>query len=1394
MNTMKHFGKRGVALFLAMVMCLSLLPMTAFAADADGEAIDGIVDGVTESEPAEPEVVPEVVVPEAVSEVVKPEAVPEAAAPVYAPSYAGVDEFYAALAAMGDADDEASVLAVLANIEAVYYSLSPEDQAAVANEWANAKAYMDQVRAGNANEGINTTVGDTTSVDITVSTTSQNWKFCNSSGGNPVTKYRYYFYDLPKGTTISMAVDFVWSSSVGAWQLRTTAAGNSKLENIYVFTADMSSVRKPWSQSTGSAGSNNSLTKSFTFFNSDGTAVSSVGKLQAAIQYVIQDTDTVVATDTYKPAKYGTATVNPDSTKVPEGYALVDTKGVSVTTGKDSSTPDPITFYVKLSGTAYTITYDANNGSGEPAATQTEKNTSATKSGTLATGIPSRNGYQFLGWSTSSSATTASHEAGGTYNFTGNTTLYAVWKCNHDHDDAGNCTTKDCDHPHGENDCCPRVTDDGKGISVEKTRTSAATASVGDTITWSIEVTNNSNVAKTVTLTELEGVTLSPSATVKVAPKDQPGDSVTVAASYQVQEKDAGTTLTNTVIASVPGSTNPKDTDEDSDEGTTINPIVTDDGKGIEVTKKLISAATLNVGDNAQWEITVTNLSNVEKTVTLTEGLEGVTLSPGSTVKVAPAGQPGNSATVIATLKLTDDHVSKELYNTVTAKTNPDDDGTPATSDKPIEVKALAANIVVTKTASIDTAKPGDAVTYTITVTNTGNKTAENVAVLDELDSNLTFVKYGGDVVNVVNEVYGIGDLAAGQTKTVKITAEVNSGVTAGTPITNTAIAVWDGHSTPGTPNPDGTQPKGEVEITVGEKLYTVKFCANGGAWEGDTEASTDLHRTARVKFGNPVTKVDDDPVLAGFTFVGWYLEDSDDPYEFSTPITEDTELFARWTPDVVYSDELTVSKQHTFANGAAKLGDLVMYQVTMTNGTTGDWDRLYIIDPMPVGLELYGNIAVMIVNKDGTRNEACEADLQFNRTPATATQGEILRWVLPNQNLPQGATVILGYCTKVTKVGGDLVNTAEGSKFGTSKAAPVVAGISLFSLGRLARSPIAFDWGSIVKDPDAPSSSDTATLPTEGGGDDNTGGGDNKDDNKDDNKGDDNKGDDNKDPDDNTPNTPVNPPSRPDPRPTTPDPIVFPDPTPGTTIIEDEEVPLASAMGLNDTEHMAYIIGYEDGTVQPEGNITRAEVATIFFRLMTDTYRAINWSTENDFSDVSVGMWYNNAISTCANAEILKGYTDGTFLPGNNITRAEFAAIAARFLDGEYTGEGVELPSDCEGHWAADYIRSVMQASWWFDVGEKFEPSKPITRAEVMVVINRMLHRVPEKEHMLPEMKKWSDNPEDAWYYEAVQEATNEHDYEWIDKDETIENWTELLSVRDWAALEKEWADAYAG
>ena len=224
----------------------------------------------------------------------------------------------------------------------------------------------------------------------------------------------------------------------------------------------------------------------------------------------------------------------------------------------------------------------------------------------------------------------------------------------------------------------------------------------------------------------------------------------------------------------------------------------------------------------------------------------------------------------------------------------------------------------------------------------------------------------------------------------------------------------------------------------------------------------------------------------------------------------------------------------------------------------------------------------------------------------------------------------------------------------------------------------------------------------------------------------------------------------------------------------------------LNKTDHFAYVIGYPDGTVHPNGQITRAEVATIFFRLLRDEVRDGAFTTSNTYSDVAYGKWYNNPISTMSALGIITGYPDGTFKPNKPITRAEFAAIAARF-DETQSGKSATF-SDVIGHWAAKEIGIAYYNDWIKGYPDgTFKPDQNITRAEAMTLINRVLERKPESPaDLLTNMNKWTDNMDTSkWYYLDVQEATNSH-YQKLKKDGTHEKWESMRETRDWAALEK--------
>lgn len=231
--------------------------------------------------------------------------------------------------------------------------------------------------------------------------------------------------------------------------------------------------------------------------------------------------------------------------------------------------------------------------------------------------------------------------------------------------------------------------------------------------------------------------------------------------------------------------------------------------------------------------------------------------------------------------------------------------------------------------------------------------------------------------------------------------------------------------------------------------------------------------------------------------------------------------------------------------------------------------------------------------------------------------------------------------------------------------------------------------------------------------------------------------------------------------------------------------VPPKTPDKLNADDHFAYVIGYPDGGVHPHATITRAETATIFFRLLTEKTRKDNHTKYHSFRDVPQGAWYNAAVATMAKLKIITGYPDGTFQPDAPVTRAEFAAIAARF--DEKSARTTASFRDIYGHWAERYISRSAELGWIRGYTDNtFRPDQSITRAEAMALINRVLNRNPEsKDDLLRSMNIFNDNLDTAkWYYLDVQEAANSHDF--IRKANGYEMWKKLRADPDWKALER--------
>ena len=223
---------------------------------------------------------------------------------------------------------------------------------------------------------------------------------------------------------------------------------------------------------------------------------------------------------------------------------------------------------------------------------------------------------------------------------------------------------------------------------------------------------------------------------------------------------------------------------------------------------------------------------------------------------------------------------------------------------------------------------------------------------------------------------------------------------------------------------------------------------------------------------------------------------------------------------------------------------------------------------------------------------------------------------------------------------------------------------------------------------------------------------------------------------------------------------------------------------------HYAYLIGFPDGTIRPRNTITRAQVATIFFRLLCDDFRTEMWSQENTFSDVNINDWHNNAISTLANVGLLQGRPDGTFNPNAPITRGEFVALASRFVDSEGIDTSDVEFEDIVGHWAEEYIGVLATLGWMRGDGDgAFRPNDHMTRAEVAAGVNRMLNRLLENEAGMEgatgEIIRWPDNGNvTAWYFLYIQEATNSTEFSRTEAGFVV--WEVMLPELDWTVLER--------
>ena len=884
------------------------------------------------------------------------------------------------------------------------------------------------------------------------------------------------------------------------------------------------------------------------------------------------------------------------------------------------------------------------------------------------------------------------------------------------------------------------------GLTVEKTVTGMSGENVddkqmakpNDTLTYTITVTNTGNTERNdVTVTDTfmvgettgeltftdsqdDGYSIARNETTgaytitidSLGAAESESDSITITANYKVTADDAGKTITNTAVAS--------DGDEDPNNDPKDETITIVENPDWTVTKT-VDNATPNVDDTITYTITVRNTGNTTlngltvtdtmddgRTVTWGTLPEGVThIADTNNLSISGlASQTDVEITATYTVVATD--AGATFQNTVTVS----DGTTSETPDEPPEVTVSNPNVSINKTVSgmsgaDNRAVEGDALTYTISVKNSGN-TKLDVAVSDDMwtAGKVNSAELDGTTIDVSSGSYTISGLDVGESKSITYTYTVTAeDVTNGT-IDNAATADINEDGTPDAKH-EITTPTGEPSLIV-DKTASEETVQVGAPITYTIEVKNDGYSVINNVVVRDTLWTEDTELTATGDVTGTYQVDEDGGKYYISEMKPGQTLTITYTYTPTEAGTLTNKVEVTADNlpDGEKPSDEVTVEVT----------------PEPVSSLTVNKSLAQVNGSDYTVGKVSVGDKLTYTIQVTNTGNTTLSGVTVEDSLWNDGDAI--------QVDGELAYVADGGTY-TIKH-DIASGDT-----------VTITYTYIVLRSDAGDTlTNTATVTTDGGttGEDTT-------------------------------ETPVKPvtPIRPPVDPDKPE--------------------------LNTEDHYAYIVGYEDGSVQPEGDITRAEVATIFFRLLTDESRDEFWSQTNDYTDVPADAWYNNAVSTLSNAGVIDGYEDGTFKPDGNITRAEFATIAVRFFEATY--DGGDLFSDIAGHWAQDYINEAANAGIVDGYPDgTFRPQQYITRAEAMTMVNRTIDRHPDADHLLDDMIVWPDNPETAWYYEQVQEATNSHEYTMNTDDEQnpYEIWTELLPNRDWSELEKEWSDANDG
>jgi len=1317
MELIKYVRRRGLALALSLVMVLSFMPATAFAAEApDAEtAAEEQAAGAADKTAAPLEDEAEDVIPdESEEESEKPEG---AAAPAETEGTEGPGAEDAPPAGAGEPEEpDENILSgknPLLDTDAMF-SISPlfgmtalpgADEAAEETP-ADVQAFLDAVAA--LPDPIET-VDEYDAVEAAMQTM--------------LPLYTGLSEEAQEREDVEGAITklFILGDQLGNMDRPTPLAlisGEqftvSVVKVVNGQAVDRVTLTKKCLQSTGHSGYNHST-------NLRDLANSSFGLSNGYVGYNWSKYTTVPSSYTSK---------RPDN----NNYASVHYNVV----GSAPYDADETLFLFYENKTTYTLNYNANGGSGAPG-TQTQTNN---KSFTISSTKPTRAGFTFLGWSTSSTAASPSYYAGGTINVNGtSTTLYAVWEKQaqqYSYQLIYNVNSTDGSGGPGQQSATTTETSHTFSVSPqEPTRDGYIFQG------WSTSKGDNN----TVDYIADDGYTLystNPKGRLYAVWEKVPEQkfSYTITWYYTKNGDTANTQTGGKNLAGAMAPVKPIEIPETKEYNGDTYEYVKTLLNGAEITRPT-SGYQFEVESDKPNQLDIyyeLNTKPVEPepetcTVTYTDGVaEETVFEDQSTTVNKNAQTPAFNGTPTRdgyTFTGWDPEVADTVTDNVTYtaqwKKNDPEPVKPDPETFTVTYTDGVAEETVFEDQSTIVDKDAQTPAFNGTPTRDGYTfTGWSPEVADTVTDNVTYTAQWTEIPKPVEKVTvtwknGYND------DPVK-TEQVDKGITTVSEDLYPEVPTRPGYTFDKWSEPV-VDADGNISITATwtknpDPTRTIALRYNGNGAEQSSVPGTQ-YATVKVGASCQFTVSSRIPARDGYTFAGW--SDGTKTYQPEDKITvsSNTTLTAQWAENVSEPEQVTVTWKNGYNEDPIKTEQI--------DKGTDPAALTYPEDPAREGYTFTG-WSEPVIDEDGS---------------ITITA----QWT-ENEQDPEPATHTVTWVDGVT---GEVIDSAaveDGTEQPANPAVPVHPGYVFDSwvtrVDEDGNVTITASYSEVIWTPIDPT---TPAQPANPGNDD------------DDDEDDDNNNSQN---------------------------------TTGTTggsgdageEIADPEVPLAGVVGLNTTDHIAYMIGRSSGVFAPNAEITRAEVATIFFRLMTDEFRTANWATSSELNDLTGKEWFNNAVCTAAKAGIIVGMPDGAFHGDEFITRAEFAAIAARFLSEPY--EGPNMYKDIEGHWAAEEINRAARAGW-FKGADNFRPDDAITRAEVVTIINRMLDRVPDAEHMLEDMIVWTDNQDQtAWYYADIQEATNSHDY---DRPEvfTSESWTKLVENRDWAALETEWATAAA-